>query len=154
MSKRASTRTVVVSKALRKVDQETRKEVKDKRLQMLEADNYNIESTTNEVDEADFSEEEDTSTRKKKSRTKLNGTNRPQRKIRDLDRIIDSQLISPYSESNFVGILAQPSLYPPRHFCSVCGNCSNYSCVRCGSRFCSIKCNNHHKETRCLKFSI
>lgn len=47
----------MVSKALRKVDQETRKEVKDKRLQMLEADNYNIESTTNEVDEADFSEE-------------------------------------------------------------------------------------------------
>ena len=28
---------------------------------------------------------------------------------------------------------------------------SNYTCTQCGSRFCSIKCNSTHKETRCLK---
>ena len=37
---RASTRTVVVSKAFKVVSDEARKEVRDKRLQMLEADNY------------------------------------------------------------------------------------------------------------------
>lgn len=49
---------------------------------------------------------------------------------------------------------ATSSALPARqNFCSVCGYIGNYSCVRCGSRFCSIKCNTNHKETRCLKFS-
>ncbi len=39
-SKRSSTRTVVLSKSFRVVDQETRREFRDKRLQALEADNY------------------------------------------------------------------------------------------------------------------
>jgi hypothetical protein len=48
-------RTVVVSKALRKVDQETRKEIRDKRLLSLEADNYAIELSVEA--EEDYSEE-------------------------------------------------------------------------------------------------
>jgi zinc finger HIT domain-containing protein 1 len=45
VSKRASTRTIVVSKAMRTVDKETRREVRDKRITMLEADNYEEEAT-------------------------------------------------------------------------------------------------------------
>jgi zinc finger HIT domain-containing protein 1 len=46
-----------------------------------------------------------------------------------------------------------PSKYPKRHFCNVCGFPSNYTCVKCGVRFCSIKCNTTHQETRCLKWT-
>lgn len=41
---------------------------------------------------------------------------------------------------------------PRRHFCSVCGFEGKYTCVTCGSRFCSINCQGTHKETRCMKW--
>eukprot|EP00602_Paraphysomonas_sp_CaronLab_P003546 CAMPEP_0185028074 /NCGR_PEP_ID=MMETSP1103-20130426/13566_1 /TAXON_ID=36769 /ORGANISM="Paraphysomonas bandaiensis, Strain Caron Lab Isolate" /LENGTH=78 /DNA_ID=CAMNT_0027562335 /DNA_START=52 /DNA_END=289 /DNA_ORIENTATION=+ len=70
MSKRTSTRTTVVSKAMRKVDSDTRKEAKDKRLRMLEADNYNDEPTTT-ADDDDYSDDnEEAKTKKRKVRAK------------------------------------------------------------------------------------
>lgn len=41
---------------------------------------------------------------------------------------------------------------PRRHFCSVCGYTGKYTCITCGSRFCSITCQGTHKETRCMKW--
>lgn len=58
-------------------------------------------------------------------------------------------------EENYHTIAAKPSVFPARQcFCSVCGYRGSYSCTRCGSKFCSIKCNESHKETRCFKFSM
>lgn len=58
-------------------------------------------------------------------------------------------------EVNYHTIAAKPSAFPARQcFCSVCGYIGHYSCTRCGSKFCSIKCNESHKETRCFKFSM
>eukprot|EP00953_Heterococcus_sp_UTEX-ZZ885_P041589 21212-Heterococcus_DN1.PRE.1 len=48
---------------------------------------------------------------------------------------------------------AEPSKLPARHFCSVCGYFSKYTCTRCGMRLCRAKCQTQHRETRCLKFS-
>lgn len=47
-----------------------------------------------------------------------------------------------------------PSVYhiPTRHFCGVCGLTGKYTCITCGSRFCSINCQGTHKETRCMKW--
>lgn len=39
-----------------------------------------------------------------------------------------------------------------RHFCSVCGFTGKYTCVTCGSRFCSTNCLGTHRETRCMKW--
>jgi hypothetical protein len=55
---------------------------------------------------------------------------------------------------NYLSINAAPSGKPNRKFCSVCGLLGQYACTRCGMRYCSIKCNSHHKETRCMKFSL
>jgi zinc finger HIT domain-containing protein 1 len=55
-------------------------------------------------------------------------------------------------EPNYVTAKAGPSRYPPRHFCAVCGDFGGYTCVTCGMRYCSVKCLQTHKETRCLKF--
>ena len=41
---------------------------------------------------------------------------------------------------------------PGVKLCSVCSMISPYKCVRCGALFCSLKCNEVHKETKCLKF--
>lgn len=45
-----------------------------------------------------------------------------------------------------------PSVTSRRHFCTVCGFTANYTCVRCGVRFCCIRCQKIHNDTRCLKF--
>ena len=52
----------------------------------------------------------------------------------------------------YLSIEAAPSIYPTRHFCYICGNASKYQCPNCGLRFCKIRCDEEHKETRCLKF--
>jgi zinc finger HIT domain-containing protein 1 len=85
------------------------------------------------------------------------------KRVRDLDRIVDAQKQQLQKmalsgeevvEHNYASIEAPPSAIPGRKFCSVCGFSGKYSCTRCGMRYCSIRCNNSHKETRCLKFSI
>ncbi|KAI1280526.1 Zinc finger HIT domain-containing protein 1 [Halotydeus destructor] len=43
--------------------------------------------------------------------------------------------------------------FPKRHFCSVCGFKSPYTCVTCGSRYCSVTCLGTHRDTRCLKWT-
>ena len=53
---------------------------------------------------------------------------------------------------NYYTIVAQPSKYPSMKFCSVCGLTSMYICQLCGSLYCSLKCLEIHKDTRCLKF--
>lgn len=43
---------------------------------------------------------------------------------------------------------------PGRKLCSVCGYHANYTCTLCAARFCSVRCGDIHKETRCLKFMV
>ncbi|PVU94139.1 hypothetical protein BB559_003079 [Furculomyces boomerangus] len=44
--------------------------------------------------------------------------------------------------------LVNPSKYPPKHFCSVCGYVSAGSCKYCGDRYCSSSCSTLHLETK------
>ncbi|KAL3317796.1 Zinc finger HIT domain-containing protein 1 [Cichlidogyrus casuarinus] len=53
---------------------------------------------------------------------------------------------------SYFSAVPPPSRIPPRNFCSVCGFRSSYTCVNCGMRFCSIKCNEIHIDTRCMKW--
>ena len=53
---------------------------------------------------------------------------------------------------NHLSIATRPSIYPRRHFCSVCGCLGALACPRCGSRYCSSACCETHKESMCLKF--
>lgn len=45
-----------------------------------------------------------------------------------------------------------PSL-PITPYCSECGNRAPYKCVRCGATYCTIRCGDQHKETRCLSMT-
>ncbi|CAF1253661.1 unnamed protein product [Rotaria magnacalcarata] len=57
-------------------------------------------------------------------------------------------------EKNYYTIVAKPSKYPAIKLCSVCGVLSQYTCQMCGSLYCSLKCLDIHKDTRCLKFTV
>mmetsp|Transcript_4499 Transcript_4499/g.6756 ORF Transcript_4499/g.6756 Transcript_4499/m.6756 type:complete len:135 (-) Transcript_4499:31-435(-) len=65
----------------------------------------------------------------------------------------DEQLLGKHVPT-YLRCTAQPSKRPPRLFCSVCGQHSKYTCTRCGSRSCSIACQQTHKDTRCLKWIV
>lgn len=54
---------------------------------------------------------------------------------------------------NYLTHAAKPSIYPPRKFCSVCNYFAEYQCTRCGLRTCSLKCDETHRETKCIKFA-
>ena len=163
-----SSRNVVISKAMRYVDEETRREHRERRLQSLECDNYMESELTGQVDGKDgdeYDEEErDVGPKAKKKRlaTVSKSSNKwASRAVKPLERllldngIVPSMAGSVGMEVNYYSAMALPSVYPPRQcFCSVCGYLSNYSCVRCGSKYCSIKCNEHHKETKCFKISM
>ncbi|XP_023716005.1 zinc finger HIT domain-containing protein 1 [Cryptotermes secundus] len=54
---------------------------------------------------------------------------------------------------NYMSAQAPPSKVPERHFCAVCGFTSNYKCIPCGARYCSVRCLGTHLDTRCLKWT-
>jgi len=62
---------------------------------------------------------------------------------------------APDEKANYLTVAADRATTSTRRkFCSVCGNASRYTCVRCGSLFCCRRCNTTHQETRCLKFAL
>lgn len=60
--------------------------------------------------------------------------------------------LPPHVPSYLRAAVGPPSSTSRRHFCTVCGSAASYTCVRCGVRFCSCRCQNIHNDTRCLKF--
>lgn len=62
------------------------------------------------------------------------------------------ELLPPHVPSYWKAAVGPPSSTSRRQFCTVCGFSANYTCVRCGMRFCSHRCQNVHNDTRCLKF--
>jgi len=54
---------------------------------------------------------------------------------------------------NYISAQAPPSSKPIRHFCAVCGFNSAYTCIVCGMRYCSLACQETHRDTRCLKYT-
>ncbi|CAH0384883.1 unnamed protein product [Bemisia tabaci] len=55
--------------------------------------------------------------------------------------------------TSYITAAVEASRYPDRHFCAVCGFPSNYTCVPCGARYCSVRCLGTHQDTRCLKWT-
>jgi len=60
--------------------------------------------------------------------------------------------LPPHVPTYLRAAVGPPSTSSRRHYCSVCGTSANYTCVRCGTRFCSCRCQVIHNDTRCLKF--
>lgn len=58
----------------------------------------------------------------------------------------------PYLRYAFVNAAAPPSKLPAKHYCAACGFPSKYTCVRCGARYCCIRCRDVHVDTRCMKY--
>ncbi|CAF1188106.1 unnamed protein product [Adineta steineri] len=77
---------------------------------------------------------------------------------KNLQTLLDEELGSNGDKSNetknYFTIIAKPSKYPSLKLCSVCGFTSQYTCQICGNLYCSLKCLDIHKDTRCLKHTV
>jgi zinc finger HIT domain-containing protein 1 len=77
---------------------------------------------------------------------------------KNLQTLLDEELgvngVKSTIKKNYFTIVAQPSRYPSIKLCSVCGFSSIYTCQMCGNLYCSLKCLDIHKDTRCMKFTV
>lgn len=132
------------------------------RLDALENDNAAIEvvQPVDDDDEASlddddqvYSKRQSKSTKRKTRQAKaLENAKRAPRTFLELLNEANLELLPPHVPSYFRAAVGQPSSTSRRHFCTVCGFAGNYTCVQCGMRFCCIRCQNIHNDTRCLKF--
>ncbi|KAL6042356.1 HIT-type domain-containing protein [Balamuthia mandrillaris] len=135
----------------------------EERLESLEHDNYAAEEPVETADVApapiieETEELEATYTpKKKKKKTTQRDVQRQMRLVKNFNKVLENAGYENYPPHvpTYFTIAAAPSRFPPRHFCSVCGYLSSYTCTRCGLRYCCIKCKGIHEENRCLKFTV
>ncbi|XP_058780964.1 SWR1 complex subunit 6 [Vicia villosa] len=132
------------------------------RLDALENDNAGFEVPDPNLDDDEASLDDDDQVFMQRKQSK--GTKRKTRQAKALEArkaprtflelLHDANLESlpPHVPSYWKAAVGPPSSTARRHFCTVCGFSANYTCVRCGMRFCSNRCQNVHNDTRCLKF--
>ncbi|KAK9676495.1 hypothetical protein RND81_11G080800 [Saponaria officinalis] len=132
------------------------------RLEALENDNAGMETVEiNDDDDASLDDDDQAYLQKKQSMSMKRKTR--QGKARENARKAPKSLLELVQEANLellpphVPTYLRAAVGPPtstcrRNFCTVCGFTANYTCVRCGVRFCCIRCQNIHNDTRCLKF--
>jgi len=170
---RSSKRTKKFSSSMKVVDEETRRQVQLALINNLEEDTLFQDKGGNKDEDENMEdfilneedEEEDafstTKKRKKKSKKKeamipsrTIGQRKSQRPKIKLEQIFSHDFYEDdMNFPNYLSIVAGPSRYPARHFCSVCSFFSKYTCIRCGMYYCSLKCSDIHRETRCVKFA-
>ncbi|KAK7603644.1 hypothetical protein V9T40_003643 [Parthenolecanium corni] len=76
-----------------------------------------------------------------------------QRYRKSFPQLVEEERHNQPDPPNYMSAEAPPSVFPQRHFCAVCGYFSSYTCVCCGTRYCSVKCLGVHMDTRCQKWT-
>ncbi|XP_035213178.1 zinc finger HIT domain-containing protein 1-like [Stegodyphus dumicola] len=147
--KRESSRVKEQRKIL---DEAARRRRLRKQLENLELDNFHDDPHANLVMHKKAPKFEETLENKK--RKKLKTEPYKQRFRKNFTALLEEESFNfTKDKTNYLSARVPPSRYPERHFCSVCGFDSNYTCVQCGSRYCCAKCFATHQETRCLKWT-
>ncbi|CAI5742952.1 unnamed protein product [Hyaloperonospora brassicae] len=168
--KRLSGRTHKLSSAMRRVDDDTRSEVRNARLDALEADTFGEDADedgdgTRDGDEAYVDEDEGGASASLAGREPMTKTKKKRQvgvlskkkwKVTSLAQLVFEELGNGdhTEEPNYLSAAVGPPIHPARKFCCVCGFFANYNCRRCGSRYCSVRCGDHHKESGCMKFGL
>ncbi|GFR39715.1 hypothetical protein Agub_g195, partial [Astrephomene gubernaculifera] len=145
-----------VSQRMAVVDDATRQQAAQARLDALENDNeqagdpFGLASDDDEFVLEDEEEEEEVGGKKGKGRKKSGGVKRKLRGVasdrrgpKTFARLLEEAELDrlPPGKPSYLTAAARPSTTSAaRKFCSVCGNTSGYTCARCGSRYCCRKC--------------
>ncbi|XP_032230927.1 zinc finger HIT domain-containing protein 1 [Nematostella vectensis] len=145
--------------ATRKIlDTATRRRRQKRQLESLENDNFqedphaHLTVLQNKMRIPAFKDTMEEKRKKKKTKT---GEHFKQRFKRTFAVLLEeAQQETEEGQESYASANVPPSRFPERHFCSVCGFPSNYTCVSCGARYCCVKCLGTHQDTRCLKWTV
>mmetsp|Transcript_2305 Transcript_2305/g.3494 ORF Transcript_2305/g.3494 Transcript_2305/m.3494 type:complete len:175 (-) Transcript_2305:338-862(-) len=161
---RRSLRERKFSQKVSVVDDSTKAQVAQARLDALENDREEKEQFGGESEDDEFvleddEEEEVTGKRRRRGRQALKPKkfrsvlSSDRRGPKTLARLLEEANLStaPGNINYLTAAAGPPTTSSPRKFCSVCGALSKYTCVRCSSKYCCRKCFTIHSETRCLK---
>ncbi|KAF7406287.1 hypothetical protein HZH68_005656 [Vespula germanica] len=136
------------------LDDAARRRRQKKALEALEQDNFHDDPHADLVMSKKVPKFQETldnrGGRKKKTRS---AEYYKQRFRKTFGQLVEEDLNANPSSPNYASAQAPPSRFPERHFCAVCGFPSNYTCIPCGARYCSVKCLGTHLDTRCLKWT-
>ncbi|XP_008799814.1 SWR1 complex subunit 6 [Phoenix dactylifera] len=132
------------------------------RLDALESDNAGAEVLEiNDDDDASLDDDDQVYVQRKQSKSMkrktrqakaLENAKKAPRTFMEVLQDANLEALPPHVPSYLKAAVGPPSTTSRRHFCTVCGYAANYTCVRCGMRFCSCRCQVIHNDTRCLKF--
>jgi len=148
------------------VDAGTRQRAAAARLEALEHDNDGMVFGDFDDDDQVYDEEHDTvafappkkskkvgrrRTRQSKAMEKEQLKKQP-RSFAELLLEADLESVDSSVPTYLTAAVGPPKATSPRKFCSVCRFLAPYTCTKCGARFCSLRCQSIHLDTRCLKF--
>ncbi|XP_015920675.1 zinc finger HIT domain-containing protein 1 [Parasteatoda tepidariorum] len=149
--KRESSR-VKESNQRKVMDEASRRRRIKKALEVLEQDNFHDDPHANLVMHKNAPKFEETIESKK--RRKLKTEPFKQRFRKNFTALLEDEVqFFTKDKTNYLTAKVPSSKYPERHFCAVCGFESAYTCVQCGTKFCSVRCHGVHQDTRCLKWT-
>ena len=114
-------------------------------------------------DDSDYEMNDEDSPEKKKRARKI--TNRAAKEFRfgkiNVNKFFTLEKMPKPDENNFPNynnIIVKPSHLNRANsantykICNVCFGFANYTCPRCGDRYCSKECYKTHKEIKCIKY--
>ncbi|ENN77800.1 zinc finger HIT domain-containing protein 1 [Dendroctonus ponderosae] len=139
------------------IDETQRKRRQRKVMEMLESDNYHDDPHADLVMSKKAPKFEDSlEQRNVRTKKKERTVDYYQFKYRkNFHQLVDEDRAESEAKQrpSYMDIQAEESQIPPRHFCAVCGFLGQYSCLSCGTRYCSLRCMETHMDTRCLKWA-
>ncbi|XP_026067870.1 zinc finger HIT domain-containing protein 1-like isoform X2 [Carassius auratus] len=138
----------------RVLDSATRQRRLTRQLDALEKDNFQDDPHASLPQLVKRLPQFDESNESGKRRKKTRGDHFKQRFRKNFQTLLEEEDLSVSEGPNYLTACAEPSKFPQRHFCAVCGFPSNYTCVSCGARYCCVRCLGTHHETRCLKWTV
>ncbi|XP_026105687.1 zinc finger HIT domain-containing protein 1-like isoform X3 [Carassius auratus] len=138
----------------RVLDSMTRHRRLTRQLEALEKDNFQDDPHASLPQLVKRLPQFDESNESGKRRKKTRGDHFKQRFRKNFQALLEEEDLSVSEGPNYLIACAEPSKFPQRHFCAVCGFPSNYTCVSCGARYCCVRCLGTHHETRCLKWTV
>lgn len=138
------------------LDEAARRRRQRKALEALEQDNFHDDPHANLVmhkKAPKFEESLDGRSRPDRKRKARSFEYFKQRFRKTFSSLLEEEQQLEPEEPNYSSAAAKPSAQPERHLCAVCGFPSSYTCVQCGTRYCSSRCVHTHQDTRCLKWT-
>lgn len=150
MAERKESKRVKDANQQKTLDEAARSRRLRKTLEALEQDNFHEDPHANLVAHS-APRFEDNKENKRRKRLKTEPFKLRCRK--NFAALLEEEAQNFAEDRNYLTAQVPPPRYPARHFCAVCGFKSDYTCVQCGARYCSVKCYGVHKDTRCLKWT-